>query len=388
MRFLAYACFVIFFSLLPNSAHASEKTGTASWSEKMQGLSKTLSDIMPDLVSTRPPDAKTAKRLNEGAATLSRLSHQVNKGVATAPDADPSVAMLSTLFDREAKAATRAFKSGNAEYGKASLRLLAGYCISCHTRTDTGPKFPSLALNPRTASLSKMELAQLLEATRQFDAALDAFESVVSDPSTAAKKQIEWGRAVRQAFTIAIRVQKDPERALKIIKRVEALPSVPALFKDYVAIWKKSLVEWKTEAKKTLATEEALFEEANRLSKLAQSSQKYPMDHSADVLYLRASLAAHELLSQHPQGKRVSETLLLLGSSYDLLDDSLLSPLPEMYFETCIRRSPHSTVAQTCYERYEANVYFGYTGSGGTSIPEDIESVMKELKDLAKPKKS
>jgi hypothetical protein len=112
------------------------------------------------------------------------------------------------------------------------------------------------------------------------------------------------------------------------------------------------------------------------------------MDHSADVLYLRVSLAAHELLSRFGEGKHTSETLLLLGNAYDLLDDYLMSPLPEMYYETCIRRSPHSAVAEQCYQRYEAGVYFGYTGSSGTSIPEDIASVMNELKELARPKKS
>jgi hypothetical protein len=56
-----------------------------------------------------------------------------------------------------------------------------------------------------------------------------------------------------------------------------------------------------------------------------------------------------------------------------------------MYYETCIRRAPHTGISEKCFQRYEANVYFGYTGSGGTSIPEDIAAVMKELKDLSKP---
>ncbi len=359
------------------------------WSEKMQKLSATLSEIMPELVSTRPPDKKTLKKLREGSATITQLAHQIKVSAGKNPlpaDADPSLSILSALFEREAKNAAHALQTGNVEYGKGSLRLVTSYCISCHTRTDQGPQFPAIPLNAQTAKLNRMERAQLFAATRQFDRALQEFEDVISDRQLAQKRQIEWGRAVRNAFTITVRVQQNPDRALKVVQRVEGLPQVPTLFKEFVATWKKSITDWKKEGKKTFDSEEALFTEAKRLGKEAESVQKYPMDHSADILYLRLSLVAHELLGRYPEGKRLSETLLLLGNAYDLLDDHLISPLPEMYYETCIRRTPHSRVAEQCYQRYEANVYFGYTGSGGTSIPEDVAQVMKELKDLSKSK--
>ncbi len=384
-----------FFTLVALFCYLAEGADkpTPSWASKMQALSKTFSEMMPDLVSSASPDAKARKRLTEGAKLLSTLSHEIKatadgKTTASAPDADPSLALLSSLFERESQSAYRSLKNGNVEYGKASLRAVTSYCISCHTRTDQGPQFPALPLNPKIAHLSKMELAQLYSATRQFDKALEEFEAVISDKALAAKRQLEWGRAVRHAFTIAIRVQQDPDRALKILKSIDSLPSIPPLFKDFVTSWRASLIAWKNEGRKNLTSETALFEESVRLAKLAEASQKYPMDHSADVLYLRVSLAAHELLSKYPNGKHLSETLLLLGNAYDLLDDHLISPLPEMYYETCIRRSPHSPTAEKCYQRYEANMYFGYSGSSGTSIPEDIASVMKELKTLAGPTSS
>ncbi len=380
--------------MLCMSVGAAEKPASGQpWSEKMQKLSLTLSDLMPELVSSRPPDAKTLKKLQAGSKQITELAHQIKMGATVGgtknpvpPDADPSLALLSSLFEREAKSAARALQSGNVEYGKASLRLVTGYCISCHTRDDQGPQFPALPLNTKIDKLTRMERAQLFAATRQFDRALEEFEGVISDPSIASKRQIEWGRAVRHAFTIAVRVQKDPERALKIIKRVEGLPAIPVLFRDFITAWKKSITDWKKEGKKAVDTEEELFAEAKRLGSEAESTQKYPMDHSADVLYLRVSMAAHELLGKYPDGKHTAETLLLLGNAYDLLDDHLISPLPEMYYETCIRRTPHTAIAEQCFQRYEADVYFGYTGSGGTSIPEDIAVNLKELKELAKPK--
>lgn len=373
----------VFFSLASQA-----NTPPQAWAQKMQRLSLQIAELMPLLATNSPPDGKSLQKLKAGSKAIAELAHQVKKDAAgkpsAKPDLDPSLALLSTLFEREAKNAAQAFKSGYTEYGKSSLRFVTSYCISCHTRTDNGPDFPVLPLNPKTDHLNRMERAQLFAATRQFDRALTDYESVIADPTVAQRRQIEWGRAVRQAFTIAVRVQQDPDRAVRVLKKVESLPSVPGLFREFVDDWKRSIAEWKREGTKKPDNAEAAFEEVQRLTKKARAAQKYPMDHSADVDYLRTSLAAHDLLNRFPDSKHVSETLLMLGDAYDLLDDHLVTPLPQMYYETCIRKAPHTQAAENCYRRYQANVYFGYTGSSGTSIPDDVSLIMKELKDLAK----
>lgn len=388
--FNSFGVRLIALALPLTQALAAPVTPAPAWSGKMQQLSKTLSEIMPDLVSGKTPDKKAVERLKEGALSINRLAHQIDKNAkgkgAPPPDADPSLALLSTLFEREAKSALHALQSGNVEYGKNSLRMVTGYCASCHTRTNHGPQFSDIPA-AQTKGLSKMERAQLMVALRQFDQALAEFEEVIGDTVVAKKRQLEWGRAVRHAFTIAVRVKQDPDRALRIVQKVESLPSTPPLFREFITSWKQSVEEWKKEGKRSFATEDALIKEAERLGTAARNVQKFPMDHSADVLYLRLSLVAHELLTRYPDGKHVSETLYLLGNAYDLLDDQVISPLPEMYYETCIRRDPHSATAQKCYSRYESNVYFGYTGSGGTSIPDDLADNMKQLKELASVKK-
>ncbi len=362
------------------------------WQKKMSELSDTLSAVMPDLVSQKPVTPKSLERLTKAAKKITEVAHQIKMGAqgkaAPPPDADPSISLLSSLFAREAQNAYHALKSGSPEFGKASLRAVTSYCISCHTRTDQGPSFPSLPLKTDVGKLNRMERAQLFAATRQFDKALEEFEGVISDPAIAAKRQLEWGRAVRHAFAIAIRVNQSPDRALKIVQKVESLPATPKLFQDFIGEWKKSILDWKKEGAKKFDSEEALFKEAQRLSVAAEATQKYPMDHSGDVLFLRLTLVAHELLTRYPEGKYSADVLLMLGNAYDVLDDHLMSPLPEMYYETCIRRSPHTSIAQKCFQRYESNIFFGYTGSGGTSIPTEVENIMKELRDLAKVKKS
>lgn len=307
--------------------------------------------------------------------------------MAIPPDSDPSIPLLANLFEREASQAYSALEAGHIEYAKGSLRLVTSYCIACHTRTDQGPQFPAFPLDPKANKLEPFEKAQLFAAVRQFDSAATELDRVIADSKFATNQQLQWGRAVREAFTIAIRVKKDPKRTLEIANKIQAFKSVPPLFKEYPATWKISAKEWVDEATQRFETEDELWAEANRLLKKAQASQKYPLDHSADIYFLRLSVTAHELLARFPNGKKTADALFLLGNAYDVLDDHLVSPLPEMYYETCVRTSPHTEISLRCYQRYEANLNFGYTGSSGTSIPPDLADRMKELKAKAEPAK-
>ena len=128
--------------------------------------------------------------------------------------------------------------------------------------------------------------------------------------------------------------------------------------------------------------------EADRLNKEAKEAQRFPLDHSADVLFLRSSAVIHELLARYPSGKRSSEALLMAGAAYDLLEDHFVSRLSDLYYESCIRNSPHSAIAEKCFQRFEQNMLFGYSGSAGTFLPDDVQDLKKELRVLAEVKKN
>ncbi|MBA2490705.1 MAG: hypothetical protein H0V34_03005 [Gammaproteobacteria bacterium] len=132
-------------------------------------------------------------------------------------------------------------------------------------------------------------------------------------------------------------------------------------------------------------TEPALYEEMSRLFTAAKAAQLYPKDTGANIEYLRASTTAHELLARFPDSKHAAEAFFIAGSAYDVIGDPILWPSHERYFEACVRRAPHSRIAVRCYERFEQSVYIGYSGSGGTFIPEDMQKRMSELKRIAEP---
>lgn len=379
---VAFVC-VMAMTVYPQ-AHAKLK----KWNEKMQEMSKTLSDLLPELSESKPVSLKSQKQLEKGAKKLMDLAHTINMGSDTKgnplpPEADPTIGFVSNLFAREAKYAYGALKAGHTAYAQATLRTMTGYCIACHTRHDRGPDFPAIHLDSKAASLPSLQKAELLTATRQFDAALDEWKNVIGDKVLSSTRPFEWGRAVRNALAISIRVKKDPDKTLTIMDQIVAMPNQPAFYVRNIPAWKQSILKWKAETANRVNTEEGLFIEAARLSKEASDVQQFPLDHSADVLYLRASAVIHDLLSQYPGGQRTSEALMMAGNAYELLEDRLVSRLPDLYYESCIRNSPHSGIAEKCFERYEQNVIFGYSGSAGIFVPEDIQALLNELRILA-----
>lgn len=361
------------------------------WNQKMQELTKTITELLPELSDSRPITPAVSKQLEKGAKKILDLAHTINMGPGTAgnplpPEADPTIGFISNLFERQAKHAYNATQTGHTAYARSVLRAMTGYCIACHTRHSRGPDFPTLNLTPKTASLTPMERAELLAATRQFDASLDAFEAIVADKKLAKEKPFEWGRALRHAFTIVIRVKSDPDRTLSLMSKVLSLPQIPRFYADNIPAWRQSVLHWSTERGKIVHSEEGLFLEASRLSKEANDLQAYPLDHSADILYLRSSAVAHELLTQYPGGNRASEAMLLAGTAYELLEDKLVSPLPDLYYEACIRNSPHTAIAETCYRRYEQSMLFGYSGTAGTFLPDEVQELMQELRMISQIK--
>ena len=363
---------------------ANPVTAAPKWQQKMSELAQTMGDLLPELVSKQPDK----KQIEKGAKKLSELAHGLNKDskqFSPSPDADPSITYLASLFEKETKRAYWAAKGGRTEYARKLLLSVTGYCIACHTRHDKGPEFPTFPLSAKIQSLGKMERADLFAATRQFDKALAEYRAIAQDQEVAKTRRFEWERSFRRATAIAVRVKKDPTVALTFVNGVLAMPNTPDYMAEYLKKWKESLVKWQKESADVAKTEDGFLLEEARLLQEGQSLQRYPIDQGGAIQYLRASAMAHEMLGTFPNGKRVAEGLFVEGQAYEALSGPGFDYLPDMYYEGCIRQSPHSEIAGQCYRRYEESVYFGYTGSGGTHLPFEVERELHELRELAQP---
>ena len=374
------------FTATPGKADLNKAKAGAPWAAKMRDLERTYSDLLVFLSSDdqfRAPNNR--KKIEAKADLLAQLARDLKSPKGKSTDQDPSIALIAEQFATETKDAAAALGFGQREYARSVLRSLSNYCLACHTRTNSGPSFPAATVNPQIEALKTLEKADYLAAIRQFDRALTEYDRLLSDPSSLDHRPFDWERALRSSLAIAVRVKKDPERAMNTVERVLANAKTPFYLKEQALQWKQSLAAWKAEPSAQPATEEGFHALAVRLLTEARSLQKYPADRSADILYLRASSAAHDLMSFAPKGDYAVDALYLAGLSYEVLSDLNLGDLHEFYYLECIQRAPHSDKGTQCFKNYQESVHRGYTGSGGTHIPSSVQEKLKRLELLARP---
>lgn len=357
------------------------------WSPKMRELRDSYQDLLIDLSSdSRFNDPKNFGKIEKKAQKFAELARSIN--VATSPDADPSLEIVVSQFAAEATHAAKTLRWGarSRNYARERLKSMTSYCVACHTRSPSGPQFDAVNVSSAVQSLRALERADFHAAVRKFDLALEDYESVLSDRASAQSRPFDWERAGRSALAIAIRVKKDPDRAIAIVDRILAAPKAPFYLREQATQWKVSLQSWKSDSKPKPQTEEGHYALAQQLVAEARAMQKFPLDRSADVLFLRASSAVHDLLSFAPNGARAADGLLLAGLCYEVLRDLNLWDQHEFYYLACVMKNPHSSTAQQCFRRYEESVFSGYTGSGGTSVPPEEREKLERLNQLAAPK--
>jgi hypothetical protein len=374
-------------------AVAETQAPSPAWAAKMHQLSQTLSDLLP-LVASRAKFAeeKNLPRVEADTRALRSLAHDLNAGPK--PSADPGMKMMSARFEEDLDRALESLKTGNRDYARNILKDSTAYCIQCHTASQNGPEFTRLNLNINLSELNALERAEFFTATRQFDNALAEYKKIIADEPVAQADPFEWERAARSALAIIVRVKNDPQAAGDILSQIRQNPRAPKSTQEALPSWTKSVREWakekpaksKTTKKATPAanTPEAQLATAETLINKAQKGQEYPLDHSQDILYFRASSLLSDFLAHREESDALTaKALYLAGIASEATRDMNFWTLHETYYERCIQADPHSPLARQCYARYADSITLGYSGSGGVRIPPEVGRHLAKLKALA-----
>lgn len=353
------------------------------WRAKMRELSKALSEAVPLL---DPDPTRDVKALTSKIKEIHEISKQLDGKFAHAaqvPDADPALAYIAGLLKSDLERAYASLEKGHTEYAKSVIRNSVSYCVACHTRTQTGKQFPMLsALNEPMKKASWIEKIEYEAATRQFDSVIAEVMKRFEDPAVPGTNSLDLERASRVALSIAVRVKQDPERARFLAEAVSKSASATPYLKTAALAWKKDIADWQSEPRKPLDSEKALLAAARKLIDTGSTEETLVRPNS-EVKLLRASVYMHDLLRRFPESPQTAEALFLIGLSYDTLQELGLWSMHEMYYHACILKSPHTKLAEKCYQKYEDSVTMGYTGSAGTNVPKAVREHLGRLKALA-----
>lgn len=377
----AFACLAVW-SLVAafRVARAGETADTGEAMRKNFGALMALQPFIADPKAFS--DAQNRSEIQKNLDSMTGLRHVFPKKMS---EQEPGLAAVSTLFSDYLSEIQKSFKAGGSDsYLRNRLRTMTGLCLSCHTRVATDKNFVDPERKVESAPLTGFQRAEFYAATRQFDKAIEAFDKIISSAPSGELGYVEFIRAVRESLSITIRVKQDPKATSRILEKLARRKDAPDFFRRYVVGWKKDADQWAKEKKhpKQMPAPD-LIEKAKTLIEHGANEQLFTVDPIGDVSYLRATSYIHEALQKEPGGKFRGEALYLLGNCYDALQDPLLWALDSLYFEACIREFPHSPIAKKCYGRYAAKLYFGYSGSGGTFVPEEETGKLSELRKLS-----
>lgn len=388
LRFIAIGATVGFISCSSSDKKSNSVTSEAStqagWSASMQGLKEALTDLLPDIV-----DQKYYYEADNEVSIKSKVIklRDVAKAVKHNPsltERDPSIRFISQAFDEDLQRVVDSLDNGKKEYARYSLLSMSSYCIECHTRTSNGPQFHSPKLEQSISKLGSIEKGEYLLSIREFDKALTELEKGINEQLNSTIDYFALNKAIRYALGVTIKFQKSPEKALHFVNIIESSPKTPYALKQNAKGWRLAIKDWTSEKKTSTTSAKDSIKKANSLVEKGVRMQSGLVDQGGDIYFLRSLSELHAILNRKDLKKEeLGEALYLTGVSYESIREVSFWNLYENYYESCIKTVPHTVWSKKSYKRLEDSVYLGYSGSGGVSIPIEVQKRLQELQEIA-----
>ncbi|MCX6118295.1 MAG: hypothetical protein NT027_12190 [Proteobacteria bacterium] len=386
-RFIASG--FIFLSTLASTqliAQSESKTSTQSDKETaetraiMAQIFSSLTRVLPKSMNMN--DFNKQENRASISADLKQMSDSSSALIKHAKGYDRSFAFVAKSMARDLVDINRWYQNDSASEARYMLHQLSENCVSCHMKLpDPGhaPKMEQFFKDVSIANLSLGEKAKLQVALRQFDDAIKTWEEMFTTLNRPG--DIYAMDALTEYLKVVLRVKQDPDRAIKTLDLINARADVPKFMVREVASWKSSLKKLKPEISKT-GNE---LTRAAKILKSARQNMDYPMDRSSLVDYIVAStLLNKQLNTAKSKPNELSEAYYLLGTTESLIGRNAWLTQTDFYYESAIRSAPKTKFAALAYDALEQQIILEYSGSSGTSIPEDISSNLKELRNLVR----
>lgn len=297
---------------------------------------------------------------------------------------EPATAALSGLFATYARETRRRFTFGDRDSVPARVRTLTSFCFTCHSRERSMADFQDVEKRLEALKLPPLDKAQFLAATRQFDKAVDAYGNIIAAPAQNERALLTQARAIKDLLTILIRVKDDAKATQAFLDGLSGREDVAPFLKRPVSAWKRDVAAWRKEGfDAQRASPKELFAKAKALIQRASGPRTYLPDETNDVAYLRASAYLNLALNKDPKLPQRGEALFLMGLCAGALKSPLTWDVDLLFFEACVRENPKTALAKQCFTQLSDRLYFGYTGSSGTNLPDEELERLAALRALA-----
>lgn len=285
------------------------------------------------------------------------------------PGFKENIQTVTDLLDDSA----RRFSEGKTAYAWWRLRKLPTECFACHTTYKVSSQYSNQsAIAP---SLDPLNKGRFLLATRQFKEAEATFREVLKNSDY----RFNFDEVLRSLLLVTIRIEHDPKKGIATFKEILATSNLPEEDAHEVKNWIAQLTGWSKENTQVRRDPVKLAEKL-----LTTGSSSSPTQIPNDVALLRGTALLHEQLEAGTvKAAERPHALYLLGFAYLQVPLFFAEDWAEMYLERCIYEFPGSEDAKRAYRAYRDHILDDYTGSAGTSIPDDIKLHLEGLRAKA-----
>ena len=284
----------------------------------------------------------------------------------------------------------------NKIFAHARLKAMTALCITCHTQlshTVSKNAFgPNHGILPRTSFDSDFAYANYLYLMRSFPEAIKYYELTIekslevngqnssgtTDEELALKTDLS--NSFKRVLSVYTKINFEPLKAINFIKKYSNNKNVGKANKTEIEIWLKSLDQWQKFNNKKVIVSDFI----NTYLKNLESAKEHINTGLDDITLLVASGVLSKSLYENPKSDVTPEILYWLSIAERRLSTTYFFSLSDIYLKECVTQYPKTSYAKKCYQEYEDNIIFGYSGSSGTDIPPDEKRELDRLKLLLK----
>jgi hypothetical protein len=283
------------------------------------------------------------------------------------------------------------FRAGHRGYARWMVNATLEGCIGCHAQLPP-TRSAAVRIAPQELAGEAIDRADLLFATRQFDAALALYDGIIraapaagAGPGDAVSGRTPAERALLRKLAIWLRIKRDPSGAAASLEQDLAAKALARPEQEQVQAWIASLKapELRPGFDPATVRFDALrtYARAVLAAELGAASVMEAPARAAGYLVLSGVL--YEFLARNPAASEAGEALLWLSKCDRTLGGDFFFSLGDLYLEECVRRAPRTPIARRCAAEFEEAVEFRFTGSRGTDVPAELRQLIRRLKRQA-----
>lgn len=303
-----------------------------------------------------------------------------------APGFRPSLNTINTHIDETISS----IKSQNFVFAQSNLAAITALCVSCHSILSDSISKNAFggAINSEKRSRFESDYAygnylflvrRLSEATFFFELATKShLENPASQNSTT---NYELYSSFRRVLSIYTKTTFNPDKSLAFLKKYQNHKNLGPGLSAVITQWIVHLDKWKKFDPHKVKFISKFIKE--HLSPLENHKEKL-MSPESDITLLIASGVLSKYLMEHRLSSVTPEILYWLAIAERRLSSTYFFSISDLYLKDCITLYPKSIYAKKCYEEYQDNIIFGFSGSAGTDIPTEEKRELERLKQYLK----